>query len=58
MSQQIMFMFAPVGTIHAIKLGFFATFNTYMALKVLPVAVPTTARFTAMNNAVRFSPRL
>jgi len=53
-----MFMFAPVGTIHAVKLGFFATFNTYMALKVLPVAVPTTTRFTPMSNTVGFSSRL
>jgi hypothetical protein len=51
-------MFAPVGTIHAVKLGFFPTFNTYMALKVLSVAVSTTAHFTAMNHAVQFSPRL
>jgi hypothetical protein len=41
-------MFALVVAIHAIKLGFFATFNTYMASKVLLVAVLTTTHFTAM----------
>jgi hypothetical protein len=45
-------MFALVITIRAIKLSFFATFNTYMAFKVFPVAVPTTTHFTAMNNDV------
>jgi hypothetical protein len=45
-------MFALIVTIHAIKLGFFATFNTYVACKVLLMAVPTTTNFTAMNNAI------
>jgi hypothetical protein len=57
-SKQIVFMFALVITIRAIKLSLLATFNAYVAFKVFSVAIPTATHFTAVNNDVRFCPRL